>query len=210
MGVLIEAKISELYGATRQMLLDLYGRAVMQIDSLVHSIRDTAVTNLMPIQDGARDLVANPKAKATMGGAAGGAVAGGASGGAAGLMTGGALGAAVGVIPAFFTFGLSIPIGAAIGGGTGLVVGTAGGATVGAVGGGAAGYGVETHKKEIQNGMNLALAKTNACRDYVKETAIERTQQVRSKVDQVKETALEKTQQVKSKVFSIPMSKAGA
>lgn len=37
-----------------------------------------------------------------------------------------------------FTFGLSVPIGAAIGGGTGWVIGTTLGAGVGAVGGGTA------------------------------------------------------------------------
>jgi len=122
-------------------------------------------------------------------------------------MTGGAIGAAVGVIPAFFTFGLSIPIGAAIGGGTGLVVGTAGGATVGAVGGGAAGYGVETHKKEIQSGVNQALAKANAAREAVKENASAAREFVTETAKEKTQQAFEKTQQVKSKVFA---QKAGA
>ena len=39
---------------------------------------------------------------------------------------------------ALFTFGLSVPIGAAIGGGTGWAIGTTVGAGVGAMGGGAA------------------------------------------------------------------------
>lgn len=54
-----------------------------------------------------------------------------AEGGGMGLMSGSALGAAIGVVPAIFTFGLSIPIGAAIGGGAGLAVGT----TIGGVAG---------------------------------------------------------------------------
>jgi hypothetical protein len=45
------------------------------------------------------------------------------------------------VVPALFTFGLSIPICAAIGGGTGLAVGSTVGASTGAVGGAAVGYG---------------------------------------------------------------------
>merc|ERR1711971_790203 len=77
--VRIEAKLSELYGNTRQMIQDLISRAVGQIDLYVNTIRSTASTKLLSIQDGAKGLVADPKAKATMGGAAGGAVAGGAS-----------------------------------------------------------------------------------------------------------------------------------
>ncbi|CAJ1383826.1 unnamed protein product [Effrenium voratum] len=71
-------------------------------------------------------------------------------GGAVGTATGGACGAlaggAVGMVPAIFTFGLSIPVGATIG----LVAGatTAGGA--GAVGGGAVGFAGFTYREEIQ------------------------------------------------------------
>ena len=51
-----------------------------------------------------------------MAGVAGGAAALGATGGATGLAAGSAVGAALGLVPAIFTFGLSIPVGAAIGG----------------------------------------------------------------------------------------------
>jgi hypothetical protein len=73
--------------------------------------------------------------------ATGGALTLGVSGGAAGCICCGIFGAAVGVVPALFTFGLSIPFGAAVGGGIGLCAGTATGAGVGFVGGGAFGYG---------------------------------------------------------------------
>ncbi|CAJ1385509.1 unnamed protein product [Effrenium voratum] len=53
------------------------------------------------------------------------ATRGGKFGGGIGAVLGTATGAAVGVIPAIFTFGLSIPICAAVGGGTGLCAGTA-------------------------------------------------------------------------------------
>jgi len=55
--------------------------------------------------------------------------AGAVAGGAGGFMSGGALGAAVGLGGALFTFGLSIPIGAAVGSGAGLLTGTAVGGT---------------------------------------------------------------------------------
>lgn len=48
----------------------------------------------------------------------------------AGLLAGGAVGAALGVVPALFTFGLSIPITAAVVGGMGSVMGAAGGGAV--------------------------------------------------------------------------------
>ena len=51
-----------------------------------------------------------------------------AGGGAAGLVTGGAIGAVAGVVPAFVTFGASIPIFTAVGSGCGLVLGSAAGA----------------------------------------------------------------------------------
>mmetsp|Transcript_114078 Transcript_114078/g.368529 ORF Transcript_114078/g.368529 Transcript_114078/m.368529 type:complete len:99 (+) Transcript_114078:254-550(+) len=75
-----------------------------------------------------------------MASAVGGAVTLGAGGGATGLVSGGVLGAAVGVLPAVFTFGLSIPVCAALGSGAGLCMGSAVGGTAGLVGGGAAGY----------------------------------------------------------------------
>jgi len=58
-------------------------------------------------------------------------------------------------VPAIFTFGLSIPVFAAVGGGAGLCVG---GAT-GALGGGAAGYGIYTKKAEIRQGAASVVAR---------------------------------------------------
>lgn len=62
-------------------------------------------------------------------------------------------GAALGVVPALFTFGLSIPVGAAIGG----CVGTVTGGGAGVVGGGVAGYGGFTYKDEIASRAGWAL-----------------------------------------------------
>jgi len=99
-----------------------------------------------------RSLASNPRARVTAASAAGGAAVLGASGGAAGIMAGGAIGAVCAVPAAFFTFGLSIPVGIALGAGSGLCLGTAAGGTAGLVTGGAAGYGAHTahmHKDEI-------------------------------------------------------------
>eukprot|EP00448_Togula_jolla_P008846 CAMPEP_0170595442 /NCGR_PEP_ID=MMETSP0224-20130122/14564_1 /TAXON_ID=285029 /ORGANISM="Togula jolla, Strain CCCM 725" /LENGTH=729 /DNA_ID=CAMNT_0010919623 /DNA_START=44 /DNA_END=2233 /DNA_ORIENTATION=+ len=76
----------------------------------------------------------------------------GAAGGATGFLLGGASGAALGVIPAIFTFGLSIPVGAALGSGAGLMAGTAVGSSIGAAAGSALGYtqGRELERKASQ------------------------------------------------------------
>lgn len=78
----------------------------------------------------------------------------GTGGGVAGLATGAITGAAVGVIPALFTFGLSIPLGAMIGGTAGLCVGTAVGGTTGVVAGGTVGYGAYAKRLEIASVVN--------------------------------------------------------
>eukprot|EP00928_Gymnodinium_smaydae_P061400 TRINITY_DN45483_c0_g1_i1.p1 TRINITY_DN45483_c0_g1~~TRINITY_DN45483_c0_g1_i1.p1 ORF type:complete len:516 (+),score=71.31 TRINITY_DN45483_c0_g1_i1:85-1632(+) len=82
----------------------------------------------------------NRKVQLTLTSSATGAVATGLVGGVAGTIAGVTVGGALGVIPSFFTFGLSIPAGATIGGGLGCCIGTAAGSSVGAVGGGIAGY----------------------------------------------------------------------
>ena len=50
----------------------------------------------------------------------------------------------MGLLPALFTFGLSIPFGAVVGGGCGMVIGGTVGSAVGGTGGGAVGYSVYT------------------------------------------------------------------
>jgi hypothetical protein len=73
------------------------------------------------------------------------AVAGGVVCGATGGGAGALAGAAVGVVPAIFTFGLSIPVCATIG----LCCGTVAGGSFGVVSGGALGYGGFKHRKEL-------------------------------------------------------------
>lgn len=101
----------------------------------------------------------DPRLRVTAGSAVGGAVvcapAGGVTGGVAGMMAGGA----VGLVPAIFTFGLSIPVCAAIGGGMGLCAGTVAGGSAGALGGGSIGYGSYTYRKEIKDSAQSAQKK---------------------------------------------------
>jgi len=120
---------------------------------------------------GAHKVLTHPKFHVTAASAAGGAVAVGAGGAAAGCATGGAIGAAVGLVPALFTFGLSIPIGAAIGGGAGLCLGAAAGGTAGAVGGGATGYNAHTYRNEIKSSAQGAWAKAGSCAGFLVDAA---------------------------------------
>uniref|UniRef100_A0A7S2M4P8 Transmembrane protein n=1 Tax=Zooxanthella nutricula TaxID=1333877 RepID=A0A7S2M4P8_9DINO len=97
-------------------------------------------TKVSEFSEGVKDAVTDPRAQVTAASAVGGAVALGTGGGATGLVSGGLMGAACGVVPALFTFGLSIPIGAAIGGGVGLCTGATLAGTAGLLGGGTVGY----------------------------------------------------------------------
>lgn len=84
----------------------------------------------------AKETALNETVQSTALGAVAGAATMSTSFAAVGTVSGAALGAVIGVVPAFFTFGLSIPLGAVIGGsavGTlGFAVGLAGGSVTGA------------------------------------------------------------------------------
>eukprot|EP00435_Cladocopium_sp_Y103_P067212 s210_g29.t1 len=83
-----------------------------------------------------KSAAANRQVQVSALGAGAGSIALGTAGAAAGVLGGGTVGALVGLVPAVFTFGLSIPIGMAVGGATGLVTGGAVGSGVGFAGGG--------------------------------------------------------------------------
>merc|ERR1711920_158202 len=90
---------------------------------------------------GLKGCAADRRVQVTATSAGVGAVTLGTAGAAGGAVCGGAAGALIGVVPALFTFGLSIPIGAIVGGGTGLFIGGAAGTSLGFAGGGAVGLG---------------------------------------------------------------------
>eukprot|EP00929_Paragymnodinium_shiwhaense_P030092 TRINITY_DN17110_c0_g1_i1.p2 TRINITY_DN17110_c0_g1~~TRINITY_DN17110_c0_g1_i1.p2 ORF type:complete len:333 (+),score=107.42 TRINITY_DN17110_c0_g1_i1:74-1072(+) len=143
---------------------------VTKAGEVTTSARTTATTGAKKSYEKAIALAKDPKAQVTTASAAAGGVAGGVTGGTAGLLAG----AAVGVVPALFTFGLSIPICATIG----LGAGAMGGSAVGAAGGGTAGYVGYTHRKELSNGVQGAIAKTSASVSYVKSKAVSSAGQV--------------------------------
>merc|ERR1712087_1094583 len=91
-------------------------------------------------------------------GAAGGALVLGTGGAATGLVAGGVIGAVVGVVPALFTFGLSIPFLGVVGSSVGVAAGTALGSTTGAMAG-ASGYRVYRKREAIRGAMGTASEK---------------------------------------------------
>lgn len=145
-----------------------------------------ARTKASEVRAAAVEVAADRKYQATAVGAAGGAAALGATGGVAGLATGTIIGVAVGFVPALFTFGLSIPIGAAIGASTGLVIGTGVGGAAGALGGGAAGYGAYSKRGEIREGAQNTLNKVGDCAEYVKDKANASVGYVKQKASMVR------------------------
>jgi len=110
----------------------------------------------------AKRIASDRLVQVTAASAVGGGAVVGAGGAGAGLLTGGAVGAAVGILPALFTFGLSIPLGAVIGAGCGAAVGGAAGGTVGFTGAGAVGFGAYTKRAEIKSLTAAAHAKVKA------------------------------------------------
>lgn len=119
-------------------------------------------------------------------GAVGGAASMGVSGGAAGLATGSVIGAACGVPAAFFTFGLSIPISAAMGGAAGMCAGAVTGGAVGIVGGGATARTVHKHSDGIKGGAAGALEKASGYKDFVSQKAKGYTNSVAEKTMMMK------------------------
>jgi len=108
--------------------------------------------------DASGKLAKDPQAQVAAASAAASGATLGATGGAVGLAAGTLIGGAVGVMPAIFTFGLSIPVFAVAGGATGLCFGTVVGGTTGVVGGGAVGYGVYGKRTEIRSGVSKCVS----------------------------------------------------
>ena len=119
-----------------------------------------------------RSLTSKPSVKVTALSAASGAVTVGAGGGLLGMAAGAGVGAAVGVVPAIFTFGLSIPVGAFMGGAFGLCAGTAVGGSAGLVGGGSVGYYGYEHRAEIKSAAKGVTDKANAYTSSLKQRAL--------------------------------------
>lgn len=125
-------------GAT--MLSDGYDLLVLQPVLRVQGRARRTRDGVHSLGHRAKGLISNRSFQITAAGAAGGALTFGAAGAVGGTLAGSATGAAFGVPFALFTFGLSIPVCAVVGGGAGLCVGATAGSSGGAAIGGAAGF----------------------------------------------------------------------
>jgi hypothetical protein len=110
--------------------------------------------------DGLQVFVSDKRVQASAAGAGIGAATLGTAGATAGTAMGVAGGAMVGLVPALFTFGLSIPIGAIVGGGAGLCVGATAGTATGFVGGGVAGAAAYSYRNKPREIVNFTKDKT--------------------------------------------------
>jgi hypothetical protein len=128
------------------------------------------------------ETVTDKRFQVTTASAAGGAVVGGTAGGAVGTVAGAGTGALVGLPAAIFTFGLSIPVCATIGGGIGCVTGATTGGTAGGVAGGATGYHAHKYRKEIAGGAQSAWSKVRNGTNKLKVKAQDSVAQVSAQV----------------------------
>merc|ERR1711975_167818 len=176
----LDAQACKLYSVVTKVATDAKQKSLAVVTKVATEAKQkslAAVDKAKVKSADALTFATTTRAGVTSSSAVVGAVVCGTGSGAAGT----AVGAAVGVVPALFTFGLSIPAGALVG----LCVGTTVGASTGAVGGGLLGYGGFTHRKTISEGVKSSWskvkdtagqvkAKTIACAADAKESAMSR------------------------------------
>merc|ERR1712039_779073 len=170
----IKVQLNEFLAKMNAALVKLNADTQTKFEVVKDSLRSRALV----VADGVKNAATDRSVQAT--------AAGSISGGATGLATGTMVGAACGLIPAVFTFGLSIPIGAAIGGSTGLVTVTVAGGAVGFVGGGVAGRTAHKHREQIGDGVAAVANKASNLKAAMQEKSGECLQQVSGKVSQYK------------------------
>merc|ERR1719155_306481 len=114
------------------------------------------------------ELIKDPHFQTVAAGGGSGALIVGTVGGGTGCVTGAVGGAALGVVPALFTFGLSISTGAVLGGAAGTCTGAAVGGFTGLLSGMAGGNSVYIHRAEIKDGAMYIQAKVSDSMVYAK------------------------------------------
>merc|ERR1712232_481646 len=114
-----------------------------------------------------------------------------------GMTAGAGMGAAVGVVPAIFTFGLSIPVCAFVGGAFGVCAGTVVGAGTGLVGGGAVGHYGYKHRDDIKSATKGVSDKANACTNALKQRASDTKDYTMQRVSDTKEYTMQRVSDTK-------------
>merc|ERR1712232_953125 len=114
-----------------------------------------------------------------------------------GMTAGAGIGAAVGVVPAIFTFGLSIPVCAFVGGAVGVCADTVVGGSTGLVGGGADGHYGYKHRDEIKSAAKCVSDKANACTNALKQRASETKKYTMQRVSETKDYTMQRVSETK-------------
>jgi hypothetical protein len=134
-------------------------------------------------------------------------------GGAFGTAAGVVVGTTAGALPALFTFGLSLPVGAVTGGGVGLCAGTIVGGSTGALCGSAAGHGAYTYRVEIKDGLMYVRAQAVKSVDKAKLIILDKTGKIKAQVKTAalttRASAVKLTQAAKAKM-ALHLAKAYA
>jgi hypothetical protein len=165
-----QLRMLETYAGAKARVFAVLDRTVASLLATYGLAKQWALNTMEPVIAQTINVVDRSKAAA----AARPIAVSAGSGGLAGLAVGSLTGVACSLPFALFTFGLSIPVGAAIGG-------TAG-ATVGAVGGSAVGYGYE-HRSQIKAGVDGVVTKAATAKESAVSSAatlVSRASRVRS------------------------------
>jgi len=182
--IYVKAKAVESVQKTRLTILDAGKNLKAKVNATALSVKDKSVAAKKKLASklaAAWTATTNDRTRLQVSAASavGGAAVLAPVGGAVGACTGTVAGGIVGLVPALFTFGLSIPVCAVIGGGMGLCAGTATGGCAGVVGGSTIGFGGYTYRKEVS-------AKYQETQQTIKNKVAETTKYARDKVEAVK------------------------
>mmetsp|Transcript_149888 Transcript_149888/g.417628 ORF Transcript_149888/g.417628 Transcript_149888/m.417628 type:complete len:355 (-) Transcript_149888:273-1337(-) len=137
--IYVASKASDVYDVLVVRPVTAVKATTRRVRETAHASADYTKTKARAAGNIVKEVVADPGVQVTAASAGVGAAALGTAGAASGALVGGTTGVLVGLVPALFTFGLSIPIGAIVGSGAGICVGGAAGTTVGFAGGGVVG-----------------------------------------------------------------------
>jgi len=148
---------------------------------------DTAKVHAKAAFVHAGEVASRPSVQTSAAGAVAGGTALGVAGAATGVVAGGVVGGLAGVPLALFTFGLSIPACAVMGGVAGLSLGAVSGTTVGMASGGALGYTGYQKKGEIRDAGAVAVSKATEGAEFVKGRALASAQYARETIAATKE-----------------------
>lgn len=166
----VRAKVSAAQDLAQVKILEAYSRT--------RSMSDELMKYVLSLAEATR---AKADKKPVTAGATCGAMLGGAGGGTVGGIAGGIAGGMAGLPLALFTFGLSIPVGAVLGGGVGASAGAVTGGAAGVVTGGTAGYGYG-RRDEIKNGVQSTLAKAGSAGTKIQGKVMNQVEMVKERL----------------------------